>query len=183
MKKYLSYAILALVLLAGIFFKFYDNTNQNHTNQAANPTSQTSNHSKTTNHFNISDLKDTKNFNANALEHIFIGTINKDKEATGYHYEGLTQDVELIKSTLSKEDKNGVYRAKIKIKGIEKNAYSSFFPKTWSAQDVVNAINEAYVNKKHLTNNTYEGTSKNIKIQMYLTQDNKIISAFPVYQK
>lgn len=130
-------------------------------------------------------LKNTQHFLKNALEHIFEGEINRNGQAVGYHYEGLTTSkAKVIESTRSKEDKNGVYRAKITIEGKEKNAFSSFFPKTWSMQQIVDTINEAYENKQLESGNIYNGKTKSgITIQMYLTENNKIISAFPLYNR
>lgn len=78
----------------------------------------------------LSSLKNTQHFLKSALEHIFEGEINRNGQAVGYHYEGLaTSKAKVIEHTRSKEDKNGVYRAKITIANKEKNAFSSFFPK------------------------------------------------------
>ncbi|MCM1172348.1 MAG: EndoU domain-containing protein [Clostridium sp.] len=51
-----------------------------------------------------------------------------------------------------------------------------------SPQQVVDAINEAYSNceLKLGTRNTYQGVAKNgMKIDMFLDENHKIISAFP----
>lgn len=133
--------------------------------------------------FDTDDLKRTHIFVKNGLEHIFFGSINRDGKATGYHYEGLAPDVTIIESTRSKTDRHGVYRAKITIDGEPKKAYSSFFPQEWTPQEVVDAINEAYKNSEHVSGNIFEGESQGIKIQMYLTNDDKIISAFPIYER
>lgn len=133
--------------------------------------------------FDTDDLKGTKIFIDSAIEHIFFGTINREGKATGYHYEGLAPDVEVIEKTRSKTDKNGVYRAKITIDGEPKKAYSTFFPQDWTPQEVVDAINEAYDERDHVSGNIYEGESQGLTIQMYLTDNNKIISAFPIYER
>lgn len=133
----------------------------------------------------LSSLKNTQHFLKSAIEHIFEGEINRNGQAVGYHYEGLASSkAKVIESTRSKEDKNGVYRAKITIEGKEKNAFSSFFPKNWTMQQIVDAINEAYENKKLESGNIYNGKTKSgITVQMYLTENNKIISAFPLYNR
>lgn len=133
----------------------------------------------------LSSLKNTQYFLKGALEHIFEGEINRNGQAVGYHYEKLTNSkAKVIESTRSKEDKNGVYRAKITIEGKEKNAFSSFFPKSWTMQQIVDTINEAYENKQLESGNIYNGkTNSGITVQMYLTENNKIISAFPLYNR
>lgn len=133
----------------------------------------------------LSTLKNTSYFLKSALEHIFEGEINRNGQAVGYHYEGLASSkAKIIESTRSQTDKNGVYRAKITIEGTEKNAFSSFFPKHWPIQQVVDTINEAYDKREHQSGNIYNGkTSSGITVQMYLTEQNKIISAFPLYNR
>ena len=69
--------------------------------------------------------------------------------------------------------------------GIPKTAnggFSTFYSKDLSPQQVVDAINEAYSNceLKIGTRNTYQEITKNgMKIDMFLNQNGKIISAFP----
>lgn len=131
----------------------------------------------------LSSLKNTQYFLKSALKHIFEGEINRNGQAVGYHYEGLaTSKAKVIEHTRSQKDKNGVYRAKITIENKEKNAFSSFFPKNWTIQQIVDTINEAYENKTLESGNIYNGKTKSgITVQMYLTENNKIISAFPLY--
>lgn len=139
----------------------------------------------TTTHQSLSSLKNTQYFLHNALEHIFEGEINRNGQAVGYHYENsMSSNAKVIENTRSKEDKNGVYRAKITINGKEKNAFSSFFPKNWTMQQVIDTINEAYDNKQLESGNIYNGKTKSgVTVQMYLTENHKIISAFPLYNR
>lgn len=134
----------------------------------------------------IADLEDTAYFGENAVEHILLGEINRKNQAVGYHYEGLSDsEAETIPGTASKTNKYGVYTAKVRIAGIDKQSNggrSTFFPKEWNAQDVINAINEAYENRAYISGNTYAGLSEDgMTIRMYLDDDEKIISAFPEY--
>lgn len=188
MKKYLTIIVAALFLLVnGVLFSNQDNssntTSSPNTAQTQSYSTKQSRKQDAQNTFDIADLTHTDYFNPHALEHIFYGTINRKGDATGFHYEGVAPEAEIIDNTRTKNDKNGVYRAEVKIENIKKRAVSSFFPEDWQPQDVVDAINEAYDNKEHVNANVYEGTSHNITIQMYLTDDNKIISAFPIYNK
>ncbi len=78
-----------------------------------------------------------------------------------------------------------MYVAKVEVKGIAKKAESSFFSKTWTKSDVVNAVNEAYINKIPTGKpNQFEGISSfGVKIQIYLKPDETIATAYPLYGK
>lgn len=133
----------------------------------------------------IAELIETENFKQGALEHILEGELNRKGDAVGFHYEGLpTAKGSVIEGTRTNPDKYGVYEAEVEVEGKKKRGnqgISSFFPLHWTAQDVVDAINEAYETKQFVTGNTYEGlTEEGVTIHMYLDQNDKIISAFPV---
>ncbi len=133
-------------------------------------------------HVDLNNLSQTDHFTEGGLDHIFYGSINQDGQASGLHYEGLSDQAQIIESTRSHPDAKGVYRARIKIKNKDKKAFSTFFPKDWSPQEVVDAINQAYDSRSYISGNTYEGQGNGLPIQMYLSQDDLIISAFPIYQ-
>ena len=136
----------------------------------------------------IDNLKNTENFTEGALEHIFEGEINRRGRAVGFHYEGvITAKGKIIEGTKSIPDNFGIYTGKVEINGVQKIAnggMSTFFPENWTAQDVVDAINEAFNNKQFVqgTRNTFIGEFRNgMQIEMYIDNGtNKIISAFPV---
>ena len=49
-------------------------------------------------------------------------------------------------------------------------------------QEVINNINQAYTNRVFIRGNRYRGISSGgIEIEMFLDNNNKIISAFPIY--
>lgn len=131
----------------------------------------------------LKDLKQTEHFQKGALEHIFEGDINRKGKAVGFHYEG--EKIETVRGatiegTVSKPNKDGVYHGKVKIDDVTKNGFSTFFPKAWTAQEVVDNINQAYENKTFVTGNTYVGVADSgVKIEMFLNQKDQIISAFP----
>lgn len=134
----------------------------------------------------IDELQDTDAFRKGALEHILEGELNGKGQAVGFHYDGLpTKKGEIIEGTKSSKNDQGVYEAKVKVSDVEKtsnNGKSTFFPDDWSAQEVVDAINEAYENSAFISGNTYEGlTEDGVTVRMYLDNNEKIISAFPVY--
>lgn len=134
----------------------------------------------------LSELKNTDNFLPNALAHILEGELNRKGNAVGFHYDRLpTKKGEIIAGTETNTNYYGVYEAMVKVDGVSKTSNSgksTFFPDEWDTQDVVDAINEAYDNRSLKTGNTYAGLTKDgLEINMYLTQDDKIISAFPIY--
>ena len=131
----------------------------------------------------LKKLSGTNIFTKSAIEHIFKGN-----NASGYHYEGIKDTPgRADPETRSDPDDSGVYTARVTVNGKNKKGnkgYSSFFPVELSPQEVVDAISEAYNGREHVNGNTYEGVSEGgIVIDMYLTDDGKIISAFPIYDK
>ena len=135
----------------------------------------------------LASLEHTENFSDTAIEHIFEGQINGRGKAVGYHYEGVEETKgAIIEGSKDDPDENGVYRAKVTVDGVQKTAndgYSSFFPEAMEAQDVVDTINEAYENREHDRGNGYIGESKSgIEVYMFLDKDDKILSAFPIYE-
>ena len=135
----------------------------------------------------LENLVDTENFRPNALEHILEGELNGKGQAVGFHYDHLpTKKGEIIAGTETELDEHGVFEAEVSVEGVEKTSNrgrSTFFPDDWDSQDVVDAINEAFENKEFINGNTYEGlTEEGIIVRMYLDNNDKIISAFPVYE-
>ena len=135
----------------------------------------------------VKKLKNTGNFAKKTLEHIFDGTINGKGKATGYHYTMVTDSKgKVIDGTRSKVDENGVFTGKVEVNGVKKNGFSSFFPESWSPQQVVDAINTAYDDALDDPSNPkgsiWVGYSGDLEIDMYLNSDRKITSAFPIYE-
>ena len=135
----------------------------------------------------IKKLKNTERFAKNTLEHIFDGTINSKGKATGYHYSMVTDSKgEIIPGTESDKDEHGVFTAKVKVNGVKKNGFSSFYPEDWSPQQVVDAINEAYNDalgdKSNPHGSLWIGYSGNLEIDMYLDNNKKITTAYPIYE-
>jgi len=121
-------------------------------------------------------------YNNKTMEHIFHGEINRRDKAVGYHHESMMGG-KIIPETETLPDINGVYRANVEISGIRKIAKSSFFPKDWDRVQVLEAISEAFENKRQIGNNKYSGTSSSgITIEMYLNSDGSIATAYPIYR-
>ena len=136
----------------------------------------------------ISKLEDVDYFAKGTLEHIFDGTINKKGNATGYHYTMvLDSKGKIIDGTRSEEDENGVFTGNVEVDGIKKNGFSSFYPESWTPQQVVDAINTAYdeavANPDNPKNSLWIGHYGDIEIDMYLDSNQKITTAYPIYQK
>lgn len=134
----------------------------------------------------IEELEDIEYFRPGALAHILEGELNEKGQAVGFHYDRLpTKKGEIVSGTETKPNEYGVYEAKVMVSDVEKKSNrgkSTFFPDEWDTQDVVDAINEAYEYKVHLTGNVFEGLAADgLVIRMYLDEQDKIISAFPIY--
>ena len=135
----------------------------------------------------VKALKNTEHFAKKTLEHIFDGTINSKGNATGYHYSRVTDSKgEIIAGTESARDSRGVFTAKVKVSGVKKNGFSSFYPEDWSPQQVVDAINEAYDDamgdKSNPHGSIWIGYSGDLEINMYLDGNKRITTAFPIYE-
>ena len=135
----------------------------------------------------IKKLKNTEHFAKNTLAHIFDGTINSKGKATGYHYSKVSDSKgEIIAGTESKKDSRGVFTAKVKVNGVKKNGFSTFYPESWTPQQVVDAINEAYQDalsdKSNPHGSLWIGYSGELEIDMYLDSSKKITTAYPIYE-
>ena len=135
----------------------------------------------------VKNLKNTQNFAKNTLEHIFDGTINGKGKATGYHYSKIADSKgSIIDGTRSELDENGVFTAKVMVKNKKKDGFSSFYPESWSPQQVVDAINEAYSDamsdKSNPHGSLWIGYSGDLEINMYLDGSKKITTAYPIYE-
>lgn len=135
----------------------------------------------------IKKLKNTERFAKNTLEHIFDGTINSKGKATGYHYTMVSDSKgKIIDGTRSDVDENGVFTGKVEVSGVKKNGFSSFYPESWTPQQVVDAINTAYddaiSDKSNPHGSIWIGYCDDLEIDMYLNSDKKITTAFPVYE-
>ncbi|HLR71704.1 MAG TPA: EndoU domain-containing protein [Pseudogracilibacillus sp.] len=135
----------------------------------------------------IHQLERTEHFREGALAHILEGELNHKGQAVGFHYDQLpTKKGEVIEGTETKPDEFGVYEAKVTVSDIEKKSNggkSTFFPDEWDTQEIVDVINEAYEKRVFITGNTYEGlTAEGMVIRIYVDQQQKIISAFPIYE-
>ena len=135
----------------------------------------------------IKQLKNTGNFARKTLEHIFDGTINSKGKATGYHYTKVSDSKgKVIDGTRSSVDENGVFTGKVEVSVVKKNGFSSFYPESWTPQQVVDAINTAYDDAINDPSNPkgelWIGYCGDLEIDMYLDSNKKITTAFPIYE-
>ena len=143
-------------------------------------------------------LEHTELFESNLIKHIFNGEVKtasagKGKtrlEATGYHTEVIRNaEGRIIPGTKSELNEKGVYQGRVTVNGIRKRimgGMSTFFPEHWSPQHIVNAINEAYANKRLKTNtlNMYEGSSsEGVRIRMRVNANGKIVNVYPLMEE
>ena len=79
--------------------------------------------------------------------------------------------------------------SKVTVKGVRKRTMggmSTFFPAHWSPQHIVNAINQAYENKRAVdpTGNIFVGnSSEGVQIRMRINPNGKMASVYPVKEK
>lgn len=133
-------------------------------------------------------LENTENFTESAIEHIFLGTVNEDGKASGYHYDGIEDSPgKIVEETRSEPDAFGVYTARVKVNGIGKagnRGYSTFYPDAYTPQEVIDAVNEAYENRVQISGSLYAGLSEQgIEIDMALDENGRIITAYPVKEE
>lgn len=146
----------------------------------------------------LSALENTDLFESNLVKHIFEGEVKekwKSKgngrrklvtEATGFHSECIKNHAgQIIEGTRSKPDSHGVYTGEVAVNGVTKRrpGLSTFYPRDWSPQQIVNAVNEAYRNKKKVGEKEYEGLSNGIRIKMWIGPNGKLASAFPIKEE
>lgn len=117
-------------------------------------------------------------FSDTALEHIFKGN-----KLGGFHYEGLADANGKILQITKPANSAGVYEATIEIAGKAKKKSSTFFPKSWTPEQVLDAIEQVFNNPDSIdaTRNTYEGTVNGVKIHLNLDSYGKIRSAYPTW--
>jgi hypothetical protein len=118
------------------------------------------------------------------LDHIVSGKISKDNISGIHFFEPKFHRVIEVTKT---KNKKGVWEAKIeairpkKNEWIKKDRPSTFFPIEWTKELLVLKLYEAFNNKKELTQSKFIGITKcGIEI-VFIIQDNKIVSVYPVY--
>lgn len=141
----------------------------------------------------LNQLENTQSFTKEALNHIFRGEVNEKGELKGYHHEGVRGNTaRIIPGSKTAPDKNGVYYGKVMKeyhgKILVRSQESSFFPRNWSPQQVVNEINHSYSNATPVNPHRptiLEGVSlSGMTIRIIVHKNTgKIRTAFPIRGK
>ena len=132
----------------------------------------------------LEDLENLEHFSKNAVEHIFLGSVNSKGNGSGYHYDMIIDSPGEIVGDRSEPDSFGVYTARVEVRGHAKSGnkgYSSFFPDDMSPQEVVDAINEAYENSSKMNGTIHGLTKDGMEIEMYV-EKKKIVTAYPIME-
>lgn len=119
------------------------------------------------------------------LDHVISGKIVKDNISGIHFFESKFHRV--IEVTKERNNK-GVWEAKIeairpaKNDWIKKERPSTFFPTEWTKELLVLKLHEAFNNKKGLTETKSIGTTSCGIDIVFIIEDNKIVSVYPVYE-
>lgn len=136
----------------------------------------------------LAALANTEDFTDDGTEHVLSGEINRKGKAVGYHSTALGDLAagQVLPGTASATDGHGLYEAQVAVSGTDKTSndgYSTFFPDSWTAQQVVDAINEAYDSRVPTGDGGYDGvTSGGITVHLYLDGSDRITTAYPVME-
>ncbi len=135
----------------------------------------------------LSELSGTEGWNEGAVKHLFLGEVKTnskgEKVASGFHYGQIRNNGNrIIRRRMTRTNEHGLYQANVVINGVRKKAFSTFFPREWSPQQVVNAVNVAARNGKRSGNDRVLGSYQGIKIVINYKQG-KIASAYPIVEE
>lgn len=134
----------------------------------------------------LNELKGLENWSHKAVNHIFLGEVKLDgnkASAHGFHYAQIRNNGNSIaRKHLTRTNSNGVYRGNVTIRGVKKNAFSTFFPREWSPQQIVNEINFAYANRQQNGKHAVGMSRSGIKITFQLNKKDQIVSAYPEFE-
>ena len=135
----------------------------------------------------LSELSGTEGWNEGAVKHLFLGEVKTNSKgeliASGFHYGQIRNNGNrIIRRRMTRTNEHGLYQANVVINGVRKKAYSTFFPREWSPQQVVNAVNAAARNGKRSGNDRVLGSYQGIKIVINYKQG-KISSAYPIMEE
>jgi hypothetical protein len=122
---------------------------------------------------------------------------NGTTRALGYHHESQfsPSTTRVISGTETSLDANGVYQARVQIQDpatgiwIDKKASSSFFPKSWTPEQVNAEVMSAFGNKTWIEPSkpgmprSWEGTGDaGIRVQGHFN-NGRIDTAYPIWRK
>ncbi|SDJ64432.1 EndoU nuclease [Ferrimonas sediminum] len=142
------------------------------------------------NHTRWSDTRPAVN-----IGHVITGEINKKGRAVGFHSRSGGKDPQgarLIRVTAQPNSK-GIYRGQVALCNgqgwTDKRANSTFYPDSWSHDQVVDAIIKAYRASDQPEYGKWSGTVDGITIEGYMCNQGQshcpkgnINTAYPIYQ-
>ena len=109
------------------------------------------------------------------------------RRATGYHLESSTKNARVIESTRSAPDRNGIYCGRVEIldpksgRWLEKEAESTFFPDSYSKNDVRRAIHEAFADAIEVDDGVFQGvTKRGIRVRLIVDDVTPVLTAYPL---
>jgi hypothetical protein len=124
------------------------------------------------------------------VDHIFRGEINARDNAVGFHYRGSTYHqgyARVIEITKSRNSQ-GIFEATVEIynpntgQWVPKQAPSTFFPDSWTAEQVLMEIRGAFINKTPVGTYGWRGFSPSgLSIQGFIDDFGNISTAWPLY--
>ncbi len=100
------------------------------------------------------------------------------------HYNGLSGANGEVLEIVDEANELGVYTAKVKIDGKVYPKPKTFFPDSWTPEQVLDAIDEAYHKGTfYADSNQIEYTMKSgIMLEINLNKNGKVVSAYPVHK-
>jgi hypothetical protein len=143
-------------------------------------------------------------------QHIFEGHLKKRKRGTGYrdlgyHHreDGVDRGRMRVLKVVAGPDANGVYRAHVagpRTEGGSEPKTSTFFPDSWTRDEVLRAIRHAFVNRTHFDRrdrqHKWRGQYRGVLIEGYVERQftepaidvrsarlYHIVAAYPVYRR
>jgi Bacterial EndoU nuclease len=120
-----------------------------------------------------------------SFKHITEGSINRYKEATGFHLKSASPDQSTRVVKITNQPNNcGVYKAQVIIQGKPKQALSSMFPDRLNKSQLLQILKDAYLNSfnKGQNNSTLTIKTKDcFSLFMVIDKNNKIITSYPIY--
>jgi hypothetical protein len=121
-----------------------------------------------------------------ALDRIFYGELQPlDNQVRGFRLNSETAHLrgcELLPNSQTALDAFGAYKASVRVQGVKRRqAKSAFFPATWTREQVINEIAEAYESMTvKLEGWNYGETFNGMKIRLEIDKTGRIADAKPV---
>lgn len=121
-----------------------------------------------------------------AVDHFTDGLFNKNDIPVGFHSapDGVPPVGRRI-DEVEAVNNNGTYQAKVSFQAEDGSwvnkpvAVHTMFPNSWTREDAIRAVEQAFDDKEIISGNLWEGTYNGVIIQGYVAPDGSLITAFP----